>query len=83
MIDTVQKDKDPVVYSSRRKRSLNRTRLMDVDKSANPDQLPPDTPIAIYSLIRASPVKNRCMDIPSKPRSMRVWLLQLNENGRL
>ena len=51
MIDTVQKDKDPVVYSSRRKRSLNRTRLMDVDKSANPDQLPPGTPIAVYSRV--------------------------------
>ena len=51
MIDTVQKDKDSVVYSSRRRRSLNRTRLMDVDKSANPDQLPPGTPIAVYSRV--------------------------------
>jgi DNA invertase Pin-like site-specific DNA recombinase len=51
MTDTTQQDKDPVVYSSRRKRSLKRLRLMDIDKSANPDQLPPDTPIAIYSRV--------------------------------
>jgi len=51
MIDTVQKDKDPIVYSSRRKRSLNRKRLMDIDKSANPDQLPPGTHIAVYSRV--------------------------------
>lgn len=51
MTDTTQKDKDLVVYSSRRKRSLKRLRLMDIDKSANSDQLPPDTPIAIYSRV--------------------------------
>jgi hypothetical protein len=51
MTDTTQKDKDPVVYSSRRKRSLNRKRLMDIDKSANSDQLPPGTPIAVYSRV--------------------------------
>jgi DNA invertase Pin-like site-specific DNA recombinase len=51
MTDTTEKDKDPVVYSSRRKRSLKRLRLMDIDKSANSDQLPPDTPIAIYSRV--------------------------------
>jgi site-specific DNA recombinase len=51
MTDTVHKDKDPVVYSSRRKRSLHRKRLMDIDKSANPDQLPPGTPIAVYSRV--------------------------------
>ena len=51
MTDTLQKDKDPVVYSSRRKRSLKRLRLMDIDKSANSDQLPPETPIAIYSRV--------------------------------
>lgn len=51
MTDRTTEDKDPVVYSSRRKRSLHRKRLMDIDKSANPDQLPPGTPIAVYSRV--------------------------------
>jgi DNA invertase Pin-like site-specific DNA recombinase len=51
MTDIVHKEKEPVVYSLRRKRSLHRKRLMDVDKAANPDQLPPDTPIAVYSRV--------------------------------
>jgi predicted site-specific integrase-resolvase len=51
MTDIVHKEKEPVVYSLRRKRSLHRKRLMDVDKAANPDQLPPGTPIAVYSRV--------------------------------
>ncbi len=51
MTDNLIRDLDPVEYSSRRKRSLNRMRLMDMDKTINPDQLPPDTPIAIYSRV--------------------------------
>jgi hypothetical protein len=51
MTETTDKNKEPVVYSPRRKRSLNRKRLMDIDKSANPDQLPPGTPIAVYSRV--------------------------------
>ncbi|HEY6010324.1 MAG TPA: recombinase family protein, partial [Nitrospirota bacterium] len=50
MTETTNRDKEPV-YSSRRKRSLHRKRLMDIDKSANPDQLPPGTPIAVYSRV--------------------------------
>ena len=51
MPDKVQKDKEPVVYSSRRKRSLHRKRLMDMDKTANPNHLPPGTEIAVYSRV--------------------------------
>jgi len=51
MTEIVHKDKEPVVYSSRRKRSLNRVRLMDMDKTANPNQLPPGTEIAVYSRV--------------------------------
>jgi len=51
MPDKVQKDKDPVVYSSRRKRSLHRKRLMDMDKTANPGHLPHGTEIAVYSRV--------------------------------
>ena len=51
MPDKVQKDKDPVIYSSRRKRSLHRKRLMDMDKTANPGHLPPGTEIAVYSRV--------------------------------
>ena len=45
------KENDTVDYSSRRKRSLHRKRLMDVDKGGNPDQLPPGTPVVIYSRV--------------------------------
>src|SRR5512145_1165677 len=51
MTDIEHKEKEPIVYSLRRKRSLHRKRLMDVDKAANPDQLPPGTPIAVYSRV--------------------------------
>lgn len=51
MPDNVQKDKEPVVYSPRRKRSLHRKRLMDMDKTANPNHLPPGTEIAVYSRV--------------------------------
>jgi len=51
MTHTEHKDKATVEYSSRRKRSLHRKRLMDIDKSASPDQLPPGTPIAVYSRV--------------------------------
>ena len=51
MTETVHKEKDAVIYSSRRKRSLNRKRLMDMDKTANPNQLPPGTEIAVYSRV--------------------------------
>src|SRR5512133_992841 len=51
MTDTEHKEKESVVYSSRRKRSLNRKRLMDIDKSVNPNELPPGTPIAVYSRV--------------------------------
>ena len=51
MPEKVQKDKEPVVYSSRRKRSLHRKRLMDMDKTANPNHLPPGTEIAVYSRV--------------------------------
>ena len=37
-----------VEYSRRRKRSLNRPRLMDGENTVNPDQLPSGTPVAIY-----------------------------------
>lgn len=51
MTEIIHKDKEQVVYSSRRKRSLNRVRLMDMDKTANPNQLPPGTEIAVYSRV--------------------------------
>jgi site-specific DNA recombinase len=51
MTEAVQRDKELVVYSSRRKRSLHRKRLMDMDKTANPNQLPPGTEIAVYSRV--------------------------------
>jgi hypothetical protein len=51
MTHTEHKEKATVEYSSRRKRSLNRKRLMDIDKSVSPDQLPPGTPIAVYSRV--------------------------------
>ena len=37
-----------VEYSRRRKRSLNRPRLMDGEKTVNPDHLPAGTPVVIY-----------------------------------
>ena len=51
MVEKLITDKDPVVYSARRKRSLNRERMMDIDKGINPDQLPPETPVVIYSRV--------------------------------
>ena len=37
-----------VEYSHRRQRSLNRTRLMDAEKTISPDDLPNGTPVVIY-----------------------------------
>lgn len=37
-----------VEYSRRRKRSLNRPRLMDGENTVNPDHLPKGTPVVIY-----------------------------------
>jgi site-specific DNA recombinase len=51
MTDRATNEKDPVVYSPRRKRSLHRTRLMDMGKTANPNHLPPGTEIAVYSRV--------------------------------
>ena len=51
MTSLSSKENDTVDYSSRRKRSLHRKRLMDVDKGGNPDQLPPGTPVVIYSRV--------------------------------
>lgn len=51
MTDIISREKDKGGYSLRRKRSLHRKRLMDVDKGTNPDQLPPGTLVAIYSRV--------------------------------
>ena len=51
MTDTEHNEKEAVAYSARRNRSLNRKRLMDLDKSVNPNELPPGTPIAVYSRV--------------------------------
>jgi hypothetical protein len=51
MTHTEHKEKEAVEYSLRRKRSLHRKRLMNIDKSVKPDQLPPGTPIVVYSRV--------------------------------
>jgi len=44
-------DHDTMHHSPRRRRSLRRKRLMDVDQGGNVEQLPPGTPVAIYSRV--------------------------------
>lgn len=75
MTDYSIRNNDPVEFSSRRKRSLNRMRLMDVDKSTNADQMPPDTPIAIYSRVSSEEQVNG-YSLEAQVNACKAWAAQ-------
>jgi site-specific DNA recombinase len=75
MTETVQKDKEPV-YSSRRKRSLNRKRLMDLDITANSNHLPPGTEIAVYSRVSREEQALHGYSLPAQVRACKAFATQ-------
>ena len=75
MTETVQKDKEPV-YSPRRKRSLNRKRLMDLDITANSNHLPPGTEIAVYSRVSREEQALHGYSLPAQVRACKAFAAQ-------